>query len=117
VLSASEIRTWVIRIVKWDGVLPGIVWTAPLLVQFLLPNRRGPVEIVAVVLPILAFFVRFKVGSQHIAANNCQTGMRRLQIASLCIGILILALIDAVMILTHIMPKGAAFATMGDVVV
>jgi len=32
-------------------------------------------------------------------------------------GALVLVLVDAVLILTNIMPKGAAFATVGDVVV
>ncbi|MEZ6136322.1 MAG: hypothetical protein R3C53_15615 [Pirellulaceae bacterium] len=83
----------------------------------MIPNQRAPVEIAAAVLPIIAFFVRFNVGRQCISSNNCRGVTRRLQTASLCIGILVLVLVDAVMILTHVMPKGAAFATMSDIVV
>jgi hypothetical protein len=111
------LRSWILRLAKWDGILPAIVWSAPVVVRILMPNQRGLVEITAVVLPIVAFFVRFNFGRRCISNNNCQIVTRRFQMSALCIGILILVLIDAVMILAHIMPRGAAFATMADIVV
>ena len=116
-LTAAETRSWVVRIAIWDGALPAIIWLAPVLLQGLIPNLRGPVEIVAVVLPIVAFFIRFHVGRRYILANHCRIELRRFQYVSLCIGALVLVLVDAVLILTNIMPKGAAFATVSDVIV
>jgi hypothetical protein len=116
-LTASDIREWVIRIVKWDGILPAVVWTSPILVQLLFPNVRWAIEIVAVILPIIALLMRFMIGKRHIDSNRCKPLTRRLQLAVLCIGSIVLLLIDSVMILTHVMPKGAAFATTGDVIV
>ncbi len=116
-LTAAETRAWVVRIAIWDGALPAIIWLAPILVQGLIPNRRGPVEIIAVVLPILAFFIRFHVGRRFVSANQCGVAVRRFQYVALCIGALILVLVDAVMILTILMPKGAAFASLGDILV
>ena len=81
-------------------------WLAPVLVQGLIPNLRGPVEIVAVVLPIVAFFIRFHVGRRVISTNHCRTEIRRFQYVTLCLGALVLVLVDAVLILTNIMPKG-----------
>jgi hypothetical protein len=116
-LTAAETRAWIVRIAIWDGALPAVIWLAPVIVQGLIPNLRGPVEIVAVVLPIVAFFIRFHVGRWHISANHCRIELRRFQYVALCFGALVLVLVDAVLILTNIMPKGAVFVTVGDVIV
>jgi hypothetical protein len=43
--------------------------------------------------------------------------LRRVQFAFLCLGLLVLALIDCVLMLSHIMPNGAAWATRSDRIV
>lgn len=53
-LTASELRCLILRIITWDGLLPGIVWSAPGLVRRVVPIHRGPVEIAAVILPTIA---------------------------------------------------------------
>ena len=111
------IGLWPLRIVLWDGVLPVVVWLAPFVVRFLIPNRRGAIEITAIVLPIAAFLFRLHVGRRQIARNRCGDWMRRFQLVVFCVGIVVLVLIDAVMVLIHVMPPGAVFATPGDRIV
>jgi hypothetical protein len=116
-LTAPETVTWILRIAKWDGLLPAVVWTSPILVQLVFPNVRGAIELVAVALPIAALLLRYLIGKRHIDSNRCSLLTRRIQMLALCVGSIVLMLIDSVMILTHVMPKGAAFATTGDVIV
>ena len=102
-------------LLTWDGVLPIGVLLVPSFIQWIAPNNRGVLEITSVVLPILAFFLRAVVGGRHKAANNCSLRFRRLQFTAFGIGIFVLVFLDAVIILSHLMPRGA-FSS-GDVVV
>jgi len=81
------------------------------------PHSRAAIELTAVALAVVAFLVRYRVGKRYISSNNCGTIVRLFQLAVFCIGILVLVVIDAVMVLTHVMPRGAAFATTGDLIV
>ena len=116
-LTSAELRSWILRVTKWDGFLPAVVWSSPFVVRLMLPNQRGPTELTALALPIIAFFIRLKIGRKYISTINCRIVIHRFQMVALYIGLFVLALLDAVMILIHIMPQGAAFATMTDVVV
>ena len=113
----SKLRRWLIRLIAWDGVLPAVVWSVPFVIHALMPNCRGAVEICAVVLPIVAFFVRFVMGCRVIDSNHCGTLLRRIQVVVLCIGILPLLLIDVFMVLANVMPQGAVIATWEDLIV
>lgn len=113
----ASIGSWLLRLVAWDGLLPVVIWSSPFLIALLLPNKRGAIELTAIVLPIAALFLRFRAGRRYIAANHCGPILRSLQIGVFCLGILVLFAVDAVMILTHVMPKGAMFATTDDLVV
>ncbi|MDC0937204.1 hypothetical protein OAS39_13045 [Pirellulales bacterium] len=108
---------WLSRVLTWDGLLPAAIWTAPLLVSQLLPNSRASIEIAAVALPIVAFFVRYRVGVHAISLNSCTPHTRRIQMVAFVFGLAVLVLIDAVMILTYVMPDGAAFRTLADLVI
>ncbi len=66
-------------------------------------------KVTAVTLPIAAFFLRVIAGKHHIASNRCSIAVRRFQFCVFCFGILPLALIDCVLILSLVMPKGALF--------
>lgn len=98
---------WALRVITWDAVLPICITILPLGVKFLFPNRRGALELTAVVLPIAAFFLRFRAGKRHISANRCSRRFRRFQLCMFCLGILPLVLIDCVVILSELMPAGA----------
>lgn len=98
---------WVLRLFAWDGLLPVALVLVPWAIKFVLPNQRGPIEAAAVILPIVAFFVRLLGGLAHIAANHCSRGFRVVQRIVFCAGIFALVLIDAVLILAHIIPAAA----------
>ena len=105
---------WFLKLVAWDGVLPVVVLLAPTVVEQQFPNRREAMEVMAMILPITAFFVRFFVAKRHINSNQCTHLVRCFQIIALCLAILVLLLIDSLIILAHEMPKGALFATTAD---
>ena len=111
------IKLWITRVANWDALLPSVVWCAPYVVGFLVPQNRAAIEVIAVVLPLVAFFIRYRAGRRAIAANRCSATMRRFQITVFCVGISLLVLIEAVLALSHIMPQGAIFATTGDLIV
>jgi len=58
---------WIWRAVGWDGVLPLVVISVPILVRLLNPNERGAVIPVAVIVPITAAAIRAHVGWRQIA--------------------------------------------------
>lgn len=109
--ASPRILRRVIRMVSWDGMLPALIWSSPLVLRLLLPDQPIAIEAAAIILPMAAFFLRFRVGKRHIATNACGTVMRGFQLVMLCIGIFLLVLIDAVMILAHIVPEGVAINT------
>src|SRR5436190_3762156 len=73
-------------------------------------NRQGFIEAIAVVLPIVAFFVRLRAGRRHIFKNNCTRAFRSFQFVAFFLGIFLLALLDCVIVLSYIMPAGTLFA-------
>lgn len=107
---------WLIRLVTWDGVLPVLILFAPSIVERLIPNR-GAIEIAAVVLPIAFFFWRIATGCRHIDANNCSPAFQKFQVWALVLAVFMLVFFDAMMILSHVMPKGALIANRGDLII
>ncbi len=109
--------SWILTIISWDGLLPPCVLLVPYLIGVLFPNNRGAIEVAALVMPITGFFIRFVVGRRQIASNQCGVIVRRIQFCFLGLGIFVLVLIDAVLILSHVMPNGAACADRTDCIV
>ena len=99
-----DVRSWLFRLIAWDGVLPVCIVLIPSLISFAIPGRRGAIEITAVVLPIAAFLIRFRAGKRHIDSNNCGEVLRILQLCVFCVGILALVLFDAFVVLSHVIP-------------
>lgn len=110
VIARIDFGFWLRRIVTWDGLLPILMWLAPWAIETVLPNRRGAIEIAAVVLPIVALFLRFHSGIRQIASNRCAKLFRGVQFAVFVIGILPLVLFDCFMMLAHLMPAGGPMA-------
>ncbi|NQT13675.1 MAG: hypothetical protein HQ582_13060 [Planctomycetes bacterium] len=115
--SRANVGSWLFRLITWDGLLPATVWSAPFFIELAAPNNRGAIEIISVALPIVAFCIRYRVGRRHIASNGFGPIVRGFQLAVFCVGLVMLVFIDAVMILSHVMPKGAAFATLTDCII
>ena len=105
--QAWAVARWLLRLAAWDGMLPAVVWSLPLVAMKLLPGRRGPVELLGVVLPITAFLIRFFVGVRAIRSNHCGRIFRGLQGISLWAGLFLLLIIDTLQILRLVMPPGA----------
>jgi hypothetical protein len=101
-----DYRSWFIRVISWDAILPFCMFFMPTLIEFCFPNQRGVMEITAVTLPILAFMLRVRAGWRHIMTNRCSVVVQHLQFFVFCLGILPLVLIDCFMILSHLMPQG-----------
>ena len=95
---------WLFRLITWDGLLPGCVVLVPIVIGFLFPNNRGPIELAAVVLPSAGFFIRIRAGAGHIASNHCSITVRRIQLCAFVLGIFPLVLLECVLMLTHVMP-------------
>lgn len=98
--------SWFFRVLEWDGLLPVFIALIPTVIGFLIPNNRGVIEITGVLLPIAGFFIRFVIGARHIRSNQCAITVRRLQVCFFLLGILLLVFIDALLILSHLMPEG-----------
>src|SRR5436190_8924617 len=105
-MPAGPIRfgRWLFRLFAWDSLLPVIVALIPGVIEWLFPNRQGFIEAIAVVLPIVAFFVRLRAGRRHIFKNNCTRAFRSFQFVAFFLGIFLLALLDCVIVLSYIMP-------------
>lgn len=112
-----DVASWLLTVVAWDGFLPALVLLLPTLIEVVIPNNRGAIEITAVLLPITAFFLRFLFGKRHIASNHCGIMVQRVQFVVFVVGIIVLALIECVVVLTHIMPKGFIWAHGSDRIV
>lgn len=108
---------WLVRLITWDGVMPVCVIAAPFIIESVLPNRRGAIEIAAVALPIVGFLVRILVGASHIRGNCCGQWLRRIQFCMLWFAVFVLVFVDALLILAHVMPRGALVANRGDRIV
>ena len=106
--------SWFFRVLGWDGVMPVCVALIPTVINFLIPVNRGAIEITAVFLPIAGFLIRFVMGARHISTNHCTPQVRRFQVCAFCLGIFLLVFVDALLILSHVMPKGALFANQTD---
>jgi len=99
---------WLLLVLHWDGVLPLLVWSLPSVLQELFPGRRGVVEFSAVVFPIVVFGWRYRVGLRVIAGNACGGAVRRLQRRVFFVGIFVRVLVDAVVMLSCLIPAAAA---------
>jgi len=100
-------RTWSARVITYDGLLPLAVWLTPWFVALVVPNRRGVIEILAILLPVVGCLIRFSLGRRLITGNLCSPQVRRCQFAALSLGLVLLALIDCVIVLLYVMPRGA----------
>ena len=94
-----DFAAWLLRLFTWDGVLPVCVLVAPSLVEIVLPNRRGAIEIIAVTLPIAGFFARVVAGTRHIGSNNCGPLLRQLQYSILFLSVFALVFVANVILL------------------
>lgn len=92
---------WLIRLATWDGLLPLAVWLVPLFIRTTFPRHRELYETVGICLPILVLFLRFFFGFRMITSNHCPIWVRCLQTMALCVGILVMILVDVILMMSH----------------
>lgn len=96
---------WFYRLIAWDSLLPAIIVGVPMALHRLFPNAQGAIDLVVIILPIAALFIRFRSGQKHILENQCSRKLRQIQFAVLWFGILALVLFDAFIILKELFPN------------
>jgi hypothetical protein len=109
-----DVKSWLLRLFTWDGVLPVCIVLIPSVIGLIIPNRRGAIEMSSVIVPIAAFLIRFRAGKRHIESNNCGEIMKIFQLCVFSIAILALVLVDAFIMLSHVMPRRGKFVTIDD---
>ncbi len=100
-------KLWISRVFRWDGLLPIAILLIPLALRLLFPNQRWAIELASVVLPIGGFAIRLLVGYHFINTNHCNKSFQILQAWLLVAGLAMMTLLDCVIILSVLMPKGA----------
>jgi len=92
---------WILSTLCWDGALPIAVVSLPNRIMLAWPGRPGLVQVIALLIPITAFFVRGAHGFKRNRAGQ----FRLWQTAMFVIGILLLALWETTFILFTGMPN------------
>ena len=97
--------SWLLTIISCDGLLPPCVLLVPYLIEILVPNNPGAIEVAAVLLPIMGFLVRLVIGIRRIKTNQCSESIRAIQLCFLILGICVLVFIDSFLIISHLIPN------------
>lgn len=103
-------------VICWDGLLPVCVLSVPQLAMKF-GAGRNEYETLAIVTPILAFFVRLFVGIRKLSGNHCGPTLRTFQFAVFFLAAILLVCIDSLMILSIEMNNGKLWANRGDMIV
>lgn len=103
---------WRRRVLGWDGLLPLCVTFLPLAIDFFLPKNTAAQNVAAVAIPIVAIFVRFSIGSAHIAVNRVGPTLRAAQYCVFNVAIFWLCLLECFVIIVNVVdaPAGSAEA-------
>jgi len=95
---------WLVHLITWDGIVPGIMFSIPILVRRFGPQNNDRAIVMAVVLAlIVGIFLRFGFGMRHINENYCGTTVKLLQRIALLIMIFLLVVFEAVL---AVLPQG-----------
>lgn len=96
---------WLQRVLGWDGIMPLSIVLLPFGIRALLPNNDDAICIVAIVVPIVAFLIRYTIGRRNIASNQVGPIIHRCQYIVFTLAILLLLLMDVVIILLQLAPQ------------
>src|SRR6478752_8449135 len=88
-------RKWLVRVITWDSIMPLVLIGVPHAVHWMFPQAVKAIELMGILLPIVAFFMRLFIGFRHINANQCPPRFRDFQRVILFLGISSLVLVDA----------------------
>ena len=108
----NKFRQWALNIFCWDGVLPLVVCVAPLVVKLLFPARQGVSELTFIVIPVMAFMIRYVHGRKYRRPGEFLIW----QTVLFFVAIFLLFVLDAALAMMHLVQNGApldAWATWG----
>jgi hypothetical protein len=112
-----DYRSWFLRVIGWDGLMPFLVASFPVVVDQGFKNPWKIVEPLVIALPIAAFFVRLAVGMRYIKTNHCAGRMRDIQLFIFIGGLHVLVLFDGMVLLSLGRPAGNLIRTRNDIYV
>ena len=107
---------WLWLVFCWDGLLPMLVLSIP---QLALKSGadRGTSEALAILTPIIAFFVRLCIGIRKLSRNHCGPILQVFQFAVFFLAAILLVCIDSLMVLSMEMNDGEFWTNPGDMIV
>ena len=97
----------VLRMLAWDGLLPLVVLVVPYLVRLVLPQFPDAIVVAAIVVSIVAFFLRVYIGCCYICANQCGKWLRRFQLLTLNLGVFTLMFVETLVMVLQDLPGNA----------
>lgn len=105
----QQIRAWAISLICWDGALPFIVIAIPQLMALVFRARQGLLEITFVVVPTVAFVLRYVHGRNRFQSRL----MHWWQLGLFFVAIFVLFAFDALVVLSAIVqgPVPGGFLT------
>jgi hypothetical protein len=62
-------NSWLLRLIAWDGILPVLVWLAPMVAALLLPGNQDARLTVATSIPLASFVIRLFVGLRQVDSS------------------------------------------------
>ena len=97
-LQNVDYSKWFIRLLSWDGVVPLMMLSLPMLVRRFGPPNNDVFLVPAVVgALIFGILFRFSFGMRHIRLNHCSERMKLIQRVGLWTMIAVLVLVETVM--------------------
>jgi hypothetical protein len=104
--AASErtvrLKKWALSVLCWDGALPLAVVAVPKLVSMIFANRQGAMELTFVIVPVVAFVIRYLNGISRYRNHQLYVW----QLVVFFAAILLLFALDALLILALIVQNG-----------
>lgn len=96
--------SWLVRLITWDGIVPIIMLSVPMLVRRFGPQNNDGASLIAVVFAlIVGIFLRFSFGMRHIKENYCSTIVKCLQRIVLLVMICVLVVFESFL---AVVPRG-----------
>lgn len=98
----NRYSNWIMSLACWDGLLPLAVVASPAVVASIFPGRQGALELTFILVPITAFLLRAWNGRRRFLRGD----MFIWQAVVFAIAISLLVLLDAMLIMFHIVNVG-----------
>jgi hypothetical protein len=112
-----DYRLWLRRVLGWDGLLPLINASVPVVVKLLMPKQQELFSFIVFGLPFLSLIIRAQMGDRQIKSNNCGPGLRLLQMCSFGFGVFLLAFLDMYLMAFIMLPQAFPGIGLADILI